>query len=174
MSTKIIRRTITTREAKALFMNAGSREVEERSFPIPAYVKTTEEAEKYYRKNYNGYLITVEQIISSEQLRGMSETDFIKYGKQFHERSKENRGMISKYIETEYTTCLVMTKDRKIIESTYIGISTEKQCRKFADANGEKFIEILKTEKSKTLVCMTEEDFIEHSVRMIDNQHFAS
>ena len=167
---KIIRRTIEKKTATGLFMDAF-RNIEERSFDIPKNIKNKEQAEKWYRKNYNGKLVEVLSIETKEELFGMTESEFINNGIQFEERNKENRNMITKVIVTKIAKVLVMTSDRKIVEASLVGVENEKQARK-AMTNSEKFIDIISIDEDTKLYGMTREKFAELARPMIDEFHF--
>lgn len=168
---KIIRRTIEEKKAKALVMGEN-REVVEKIFNVPAKVKTNKDAEKFLRKNNKEEkIIEVLSIETKEELFGMTETEFMKNGTLFEERSKENRNMVTKNIVTKIAKVLVMTPDRKINETLLVGVENEKQARK-ALSSSEKFIDILSVNEDSKLYGMTREKFAEIARPMIDEFHF--
>lgn len=168
----IIRRTIEKKTATGLFMDAF-RQIEERSFDIPENIKSEEQAEKWYRKNYNGKLVEVLSIDTDSKLYGMEEADFCRISKAFTERSKETRGLITKNVSTTNAKCLVMDNNRTIKEVVYVGVDNEKKARKASSFAGDKFIEILELLKSETLYGCTNEEFISNARLMKDDFHFA-
>lgn len=168
---KIIRRTLEEKKAKTLVMNER-REVAEKIFNVPAKVKTSEDAEKFLRKNVKDEkIIEVLSIETREELFGMTEREFINNGVLFEERSKENRNMVTKVIVTKIAKVLVMTPERKIIETSLVGVENEKQARK-ALSPSEKFIDILSIDEDTKLYGMTREKFAELAKPMIDEFHF--
>lgn len=168
----IIRRTIKTSLAKALFMDAN-RQIEERDFNIPANVKTPEQAEKWYRKNFNGKLIEVEEIVTLEKLFGMDEELFVMKATAYEQRSKETRDLITKNVKVHSAKCLVMTSDRKVKEVFYANVRNEKQARARAAVCGDKFIEIIELSEDEILYGISYADFINNAKPMVDDFHFA-
>lgn len=168
---KIITRTITTNSAKALVMD-DKRNVIEKSYTVPANINSTDKAENYIRKHSDDKLIMVESLSTAGKLYGMEEEKFISWANIYEERSKENRGMISKVVKTKYANCLVMEKEtRKVLQTLYIA-DNESKARKVAKTHDVAFIEVLGYEESENLYCMSIEDFIKNARPMVDHFTF--
>lgn len=172
-----ITRTFTTVYAESLVFEDGKVMT---SYPIvPATCKDTASAEKYIRKHNltSGKLISVEKLSTVEQLYGMEESDFIKYAHPVAARSKETRNMISKNVETLVGTLVYMDVATREIREREITIPAnyEKRLDKYAQAvaeANEKGITIENVHKVAALYVISESDFIAHSKKMIDRQHY--
>lgn len=173
-----ITRTMTTVNAESLVYING--EIVSAVIAVPTTCKDTATAEKIIRKRglENGKLISVEKLSTVEQLYGMEETDFIKYARPVEARSKETRNMISKNVETLVGNLVYMdVATRKISErEVTIPANYEKRLDKYAQViaqPNEKGITIENVHKVASLYVITETDFIAHSKKMIDHQHYA-
>ena len=166
MKESIISRTVKTCTVNALKVDTQSRTVSEVKLAIDSKYDTVEKAIGYFLKA-DRTICDVLSVNINEELIGMTESDFIKYGKVFEERSKENRGMVSKVVKFRSSVCMIVNKERKV-ESISVASVDEKAIRKYCDTIGVKFVMVEKTEETEKLVCMTQEDFVKHSRPMKD------
>lgn len=108
---------------------------------------------------------------ASEKLYGMPESSFITLGKAYAERSKENRGMVSKAISTNVYNVKVYATDTKTIEDKTITASSVKELEKNLPTNF-KLLEVVSTSTVETLICMSVEDFKKNAHPMTDHFHY--
>ena len=108
---------------------------------------------------------------TTETLYGMPESSFITLGNSYSERSKENRGMVSKSINTNVYGVKVYAMDTKTIEDKCITASSVKQLEKDLPTNF-KLLEVVSMTSVETLICMTVEDFKKNARPMIDHFHY--
>lgn len=108
---------------------------------------------------------------TTENLYGMPESSFVALGKAYAERSKENRGMVSKAISTNVYGVKVYATDTKTIEDKTITAASVKELEKNLPTNF-KLLEVVSTSTIETLVCMTVEDFKKNARPMIDHFHY--
>ena len=166
MKETIISRTIKTSVANVLKVNTEDRTVSEVKLAIDTKVDTTEKAMNYFIK-HDRTVVDVLSIDVEEKLIGMTETDFLANGTIFEERSKENRGMISKVIKCKSAQCMVVDKNRKVISIEYPTVD-EKKVRKMCNDSGYKFVMIEKENVSEKLVCMDVDKFVSLAKPMRD------
>ena len=166
MKETIISRTIKTSVANVLKVNTEDRTVSEVKLAIDTKVDTTEKAMNYFIK-HDRTVVDVLSIDVEEKLIGMTETDFLANGTIFEERSKENRGMISKVIKCKSAQCMVVDKNRKVISIEYPTVD-EKKIRKMCNDSGYKFVMIEKENVSEKLVCMDVDKFVSLAKPMRD------
>lgn len=107
----------------------------------------------------------------TETLYGMPESSFITLGKTYSERSKENRGMVSKAISTNVYSIKVYAMDTKTIEDKTMAAASIKELEKNLPSN-YKLLEVVSTATVENLVCMTVEDFKKNARPMIDHFHY--
>ena len=167
MKESIISRTFKTTEVDVLKVNVENRTVEEIKLAIDSKFDTVEKAESFFRKN-DSTVVAVLAVNPVEVLLGMTERDFIRLGTMFSERSKENRNMISKEVTFKHCKVLAVDKDRKIVETTFVGIDSEKQARNACKDNGLMFVQIEEIILDKQLVCMDRDTFIINARPMKD------
>lgn len=166
MKTTIISRTVKNSTATVLKVDTKKRTVSEMSLAINSDIDTVEKAMSYFLK-HDRTIVDVLSVDTVETLVGMTEADFIKYGKVFEERCKENRGMVSKVVKCHSSVCMVVDNDRKV-QSITVASDNEKAIRNYCDSIGVKFVMIEKTEESEKLVCMSQSDFIKYARPMKD------
>lgn len=173
-----ITRTFVTVNADCLTFEDGK--VMTSIVTLPATVKDVNAAEKYIRKNAMtaGKLISVEKLSTTEQLYGMEESDFLKFAYPVASRSKETRNMISKNVETLMGTLVFMDVASREIKERQVTIPAnyEKRLDKYAQviaSPNEKGITIENVHKVASLYVISEADFIAHSKKMVDHQHYA-
>lgn len=166
MKETIISRTIKSSVANVLKINIEDRTVFESKLAIDSKIDTTEKAMNYFIK-HDRTVVDVLSIDVEEKLIGMTESDFLANGTIFEERSKENRGMISKVIKCKSAQCMVVDKDRKVISVEYPTVD-EKKIRKICNESGYKFVMIEKENVSEKLVCMSVEKFVSLAKPMKD------
>lgn len=167
MKKTIISRTFKASKANVLKVDIENRSVSEKSVVINGKFDTIEKAEKYFAK-HDATVVSVLNVETIESLMGMLESDFIRLATAFDERSKENRGMISKEITVKSVNVMVVDKDRNVKDVTYVGIDNEKDARKVCKENGEMFVKINHIEEYKQLMCMEVTTFLENAKPMID------
>ena len=126
---------------------------------------------KEYAKVQSLPILKVFDIKTVEELRGMPENEFIAHGTVFAERSKENRGMISKTISTNRYTVKVFDHNNDEMLETIVSADSEKAIAKNLPSNYQ-LLKILKVEKVDSLVCMTVSDFMKYSKPMVDHFHY--
>lgn len=173
-----ITRTFTTVYADSLVFENGK--VIQSMAIVPDTCKDNASAEKYIRKHglVSGKLISVEKLSTVEQLYGMEESEFLKFAHPVVARSKETRNMISKNVETFVGNLVYMDVATREIREREVTVPAnyEKRLDKFAqlaaEAN-EKGITIENVHKVASLYVISEADFIAHSKKMIDHQHYA-
>ena len=153
MKKSIISRTITTTTCKALAVNLVDRSVSEQDFTIPAKYDTTDKALAFLRKD-NSLIVSVLSVNKEEKLVGMYEEDFVKEATAFDNRSKENRGMISKEISIKSAHVLEVTPDRKVNDAYYVGAYDEKTARKACADHGTLFVQLVDVTETKQLYAM--------------------
>lgn len=166
MKETIISRTVKNSTATVLKVDTEKRTVSELTIVINSNIDTVEKAMSYFLK-HDRTIVDVISVDTVETLVGMTESDFLKYGTVFEERSKENRGMVSKVVKCRSSVCMIVNKERKV-ESISVASVDEKAIRKYCDTIGVKFVMVEKTEETEKLVCMTQEDFVKHSRPMKD------
>lgn len=108
---------------------------------------------------------------TAETLYGMPESSFIALGTAYAERSKENRGMVSKAISTNVYGVKVYAMDTKTIEDKTITAASVKELEKNLPANF-KLLEVVSTSTVETLVCMSVDDFKKNARPMVDHFHY--
>ena len=153
MKKSIISRTITTTSCKALAVNLADRSVSEQDFTIPAKYDTTEKALAFLRKD-NSLIVSVLSVNKTEKLVGMYEDDFVKEAIAFDNRSKDNRGMISKEISIKSAHVLEVTPERQVKDAYYVGAYDEKTARKACTDNGMLFVQLVNVTETKQLYAM--------------------
>lgn len=158
MKKSIISRTITTTTCKALSVNLEDRSVKEITCAVPSKYGTVDKALAYLRKD-NSLIVSVLSVDKSEKLVGMYEEDFIKNATAFDERSKENRGMISKEVAVKTAHVLEVTQDRQVKDSYYIGCDSEKTARKACVEHGTLFVQLVGINETKQLYAMDSAKF---------------
>lgn len=109
---------------------------------------------------------------TSEKLFGMPESDFIALGRAYSERSKENRGMISKSISVNVYALKVYACDTKTIQDKTMTGNSVKEVEKNLPSNF-KLLEVVDTQIIESLICMTVEQFKEFAKPMIDHFHYS-
>lgn len=166
MKKTIISRTFKCARVNALKVDIENREVFEDSIVIDWKYDTVEKAEKYFAKHDNT-VVSVISVDVLESLMGMYESDFIRIGKAYDERSKENRGMISKEVTFKYASVMVVDKERNVKDVIYM-VDNEKDARKVCKENGEMFVKINHIEEHKQLICMDVLTFLENAIPMSD------
>ena len=173
-----ITRTMTTVNAESLVYVDGK--IISSIITVPVTCKDTAMAEKIIRKRglENGKLISVEKLSTVERLYGMEEADFLKFAHPVVARSKETRNMISKNVETLVGTLVFMDVASREIREREVTIPAnyEKRLDKYAQViaqPNEKGITIENVHKVASLYVISEADFIAHSKKMIDHQHYA-
>lgn len=166
MKESIISRTIKTSVANVLRVNMENRTVSEERITIDSKIDSKEKAMNYFLK-HDRTVVDVISIDVEEKLVGMTESDFLAYGTVFEERSKENRGMISKVIKCKSAVCMVVDKDRKVV-SLEFATTDEKKIRKACEEVGNRFVMIEKEIVSEKLVCMSVDRFISLAKPMRD------
>ena len=170
----IIRRTINATKVDAYVFNKETMSVSLKSFMIDGVVNDKAKALKAVKtSNPTENIIDVENVDTVSALLGMYERDFILNAQVFTERSKENRGMVTKTISVPVAYVLVMTNDKKVKTVQLIGVKTEKEARKALDGKTEKFIMIDSVKEDEKLYCMDYDKFVSMAKLMIDNFHFA-
>lgn len=153
MKNSIISRTITTTSCKALAVNLEDRSVKEITCNVPSKYETAEKALAYLRKD-NSLIVSVLSVEKIEKLVGMYEEDFIANATAFDNRSKENRGMISKEVTAKTAHVLEVTPDRQVKDAYYIGCDSEKTARKACDKHGTLFVQLVGITETKQLYAM--------------------
>lgn len=131
----------------------------------------TDSFKKEYAKVQSLPILKVFDVKTVEELRGMPENEFIAHGTVFSERSKENRGMISKTISTNRYTVKVFDHDNDEMLETIVSADSEKAIAKNLPANYQ-LLKVLKCEKVESLICMSVSDFMKYSKPMIDHFHY--
>lgn len=126
---------------------------------------------KEYSKIQSLPILKVFDVHTIEELRGMPENEFIAHGTVYAERSKENRGMISKTISTNRYTVKVFDHNNDEMLETIVSADSEKGIAKNLPSNYQ-LLKILKVEKVDSLVCMTVSDFMKYSKPMVDHFHY--
>ena len=172
MKTALITRTFNQIKATCLKVDIDTRTVSETYIMIDSKYNTVEKAESYFRK-HDTTVVSVLSVEAVNELRGMTENDFIVYGTLYDSRSKENRGMISKEVTLCSTSVMAVNDNREIVDTEFIGNLTDKQARKLCSENGLTFVKINYVTESKQLICMTVSDFIVHSRPMADRFRLA-
>lgn len=167
MKEPIVSRTFKQSIVNVLKVDVDSRTVKEVKLAIDSKYDTTESAEKFLRKN-DTTVVSVLSVEVKEELRGMLESDFIKYGKSYDVRSKDNRGMISKEVTIKAANVMVVNANREVVDMTVPFNGTEKAIRKACDELGVTYVKLNKLEETKQLVCMKQEDFYKLSKPMVD------
>ena len=167
MKKSIISRTITTTTCKALVVNLGDRSVNEQLFSIPSKYDTVDKALACLRKD-NTMIVSVLSVEKTEKLVGMYEEDFIKNATAFDERSKENRGMISKEVTVKTAHVLEVTPDRQVKDAYYIGCDSEKTARKACSDHGNLFVQLVDVTETKQLYAMDAAKFEQLAKSMKD------
>lgn len=126
---------------------------------------------KEYSKIQSLTILKVFDVQTVEELRGMPENEFIAHGTVYAERSKENRGMISKTIATNRYTVKVFDHNNDSILETIVSADSEKGIAKNLPTNYQ-LLKVLKREKVESLICMTVSDFMKYSKPMVDHFHY--
>lgn len=126
---------------------------------------------KEYAKIQSLPILKVFDVQTVEELRGMPENEFISHGTVYAERSKENRGMVSKTICTNRYTVKVFNHNNDEMLETIVSADSEKAIVKNLPSNYQ-LLKILKVEKVESLVCMTVSDFMKYSKPMVDHFHY--
>ena len=126
---------------------------------------------KEYAKVQSLPILKVFNVQTVEELRGMPENEFIAHGTVYAERSKVNRGMISKTISTNRYTVKVFDHNNDEMLETAVSADTEKAIAKNLPSNYQ-LLKVLKCEKVDSLVCMTVSDFMKYSKPMVDHFHY--
>lgn len=166
MKETIISRTIKTSVANVLKVNTENRTVSEEKVVLDNKVDTKEKAMNYFLK-HDRTVVDVISIETKENLVGMTESDFLAFGTVYDERSKENRGMISKVIKCKSAVCMVVDKDRKVV-SLEFGTTDEKKIRKCCEEVGNRFVMVEKEIVTEKLVCMSVDRFVSLAKPMKD------
>ena len=126
---------------------------------------------KEYSKVQSLPILRVSDIQTIKELRGMPENEFITHGTVYAERSKENRGMISKTISTNRYTVKVFDHNNDNMLETVVTADSEKAITKNLPTNYQ-LLKVLKSEKVDSLVCMSVSDFMKYSKPMVDHFHY--
>ena len=158
MKKSIISRTISHNIVKGLSVDVATRTVTEYRDSVPSKYDTCEKALAFVRKTVPT-VVAIEKVEKVEQLVGMYESDFIANAEPFDSRTKETRGMVTKECITRSAVCMVVDKDRNVIDATYVGAYDEKTARKAAADDGKMFVQLVRVNESKKLYAMTSEKF---------------
>ena len=166
MKNTIVSRTIKNSTATVLKVDTEKRTVSELTVVVNSDIDTVDKAMNYFLKK-DRTIVDVLSVDTVETLVGMTESDFVKYGTVYEERSKENRGMVSKVVKCRSSVCMVVDKDRKV-QSIKVASDNEKAIRNYCNTNGFMFVKIEKTEENEKLVCMSQADFVKYARPMKD------
>ena len=170
MKESIVSRTINSTTAHVLVMNKN-REVESIAVTVNSDKATDKQIKVLIPDDFK--FIEVERFEVSSVLYGMTESEFMAFGKPYATRGKETRGMISKEIVSHECTILVMDNNRAVIEQVIDipGKVTEKEIRKRV-VPGLKYIDLVRIDEVKTLYAMPIDDFIKYGHVMKDRFSF--
>lgn len=131
-----------------------------------------ESFKKEYSKIETRPILKVSDCVVHQDLLGMTETEFLKYGTVFDSRSKENRGMISKTVKSIRYYVKVWDSNTQSIVDTVVSAHNEKTVQKNLPCH-YKFLKITRSEDVQALICMTAETFRKYGHPMTDHFHFA-
>lgn len=166
---KNITRSFVTTSGKALVYNPEKKNLDTVDYEIDGKFDSDTIVKALEKKCIKALdVITCE---ASERLYGMPESEFIKLGRAYSERSKENRGMVSKSISVNVYTLKVYASDTKTIEDKTMTANSVKEVEKNLPSNF-KLLEVVDTQTVESLVCMTVEEFKQFAKPMTDHFHF--
>lgn len=131
-----------------------------------------ESFKKEYSKIETRPVLKVSDCVVYEDLLGMTETEFLKYGTVFKGRSKDNRGMISKTVKSTLYHVKVWDSNTESITETTVSADNEKGLQKSLPDH-YKLLKITRSESVQALVCMTPETFRRYAHIMTDHFHYA-
>lgn len=166
----IITRTFTTSKASVKVWDETKDDVVTIA-PTISGKHDAESFKKEYSKIETRPVLKVSDVVVNEDLKGMTETEFLKLGKVFQERSKENRGMISKTIKTNRYNVKVWDANKEEIVDTVVSADNEKGITKNLPDN-YKLLKIVSSTEISDLVCMDVETFWKYGRLMKDHFHF--
>lgn len=175
----VITRTFTTVYASCVMFNEETRETYDASILVGSLpVMSTTVAEKAIRKSGTvGKLVMVDHLTKIEELYGMTESDFIKFGQPVTERGKATRNAITKTVNSYMGDYVYMDMNDRAVKSRPVSVplAYAEKLDKFGkkvEQSGEKYITIENLRKVSALYAISESDFRAHGRIMIDHNHF--
>lgn len=166
---KNITRSFVTTSGKALVYNPEKKNLDTIDYEIDGKFDNDTIVKALEKKGIKA--LDVLSCDSSENLYGMPESEFITLGRAYSERSKENRGMISKSISVNVYTLKVYACDSKTIEDKTMTGNSIKEVEKNLPSNF-KLLEVVDTQTVESLICMTVDMFKEFAKPMTDHFHY--
>lgn len=166
---KNITRTFTSTFGKVLVYNPDKKKLESIDYEVDGKFDNDTIVKALGKKGIKA--LDVISCETCEKLFGMPESDFITLGHAYSERSKENRGMISKSISVNVYTIKVYASDTKTIEDKTITGNSAKEIEKNLPTNF-KLLEVVDTHTVESLICMSVKEFKELAKPMIDYFHY--
>lgn len=166
---KNITRSFVTTSGRALVYNPEKKNLDTIDYEIDGKFDNDTIVKALEKKDIKA--LDVLSCETSEKLFGMPESSFIALGTAYPERSKENRGMVSKAISTNVYGIKVYATDTKTIEDKTITSASVKELEKNLPTNF-RLLEVVSTSTIETLVCMTVEDFKKNARPMVDHFHY--
>lgn len=126
---------------------------------------------KEYSKFQTMVVLKVSNCVTTDELYGMPEDVFIANGTAYTERTKENRGMISKTVSTNCYTLKVWDNDNDCVVEKTVTAETLKAAEKQLATN-YKLLKVIGESQVESLICMDSETFKAHARPMVDHFHY--
>lgn len=126
---------------------------------------------KDYSKLQSMIVLKVSDCVTDDVLYGMPEDVFISNGTAYAERTKENRGMISKTVSTNCYTVKVWDNCNDCVAEKTLTAETLKSAEKQLPTN-YKLLKVISETKVESLICMDTETFKKYARPMIDHFHY--
>ena len=167
---KNITRSFTTTYAKVKVYNEASDSIDTITATLDGKYDC-DSFKKAYAKIETRVVLKVYDATTVDELFGMDENVFLANGHAFSERSKENRGMITKTVsKTVYTVKVYDFDTDTITEKIFVGDSV-KDVEKQLPTN-YKLLKVVGESKVDSLIGMTVEEFRSYARPMIDHFHY--
>lgn len=167
---KNITRSFTTTIASVKLYNDASDAIETVKASLDGKLDA-DTFKKVYASRETRVVLKVSDIQTVEELRGIPEDVFIANGTAYSERTKENRGMISKTVSTNCYMLKVWNENTDSMEEKLVTAATLKAAEKQLATN-YKLLKVMSETKVESLICMSVEDFKSYSRPMVDHFHY--
>lgn len=167
---KSITRSFTTTTASVKLYNEATDSIETVKASLDGKLDA-DSFKKAYSARETRVVLKVSGIETVEELRGIPEDVFIANGTAYADRTKENRGMVSKTVSTNCYVLKVWNENTDSMEEKTVTAGTLKAAEKQLP-NNYKLLKVMSESKVESLICMSVEDFKSYSHPMVDHFHY--
>lgn len=167
---KNVTRSFTTTIASVKLYNEASDSIETVKASLDGKLDA-DTFKKVYATRETRVVLKVSEIETVDELRGIPEDVFIANGTAYADRTKENRGMVSKTVSTNCYALKVWNENTDSMEEKTVTAGTVKAAEKQLPAN-YKLLKVMSETKVESLICMSIDDFKRYSRPMVDHFHY--